>query len=334
MVPSSTTEVTYRPSLPRAFVARGRRLAALAVLCAALSLSSVLAASASLYTDGLGEAPITGGLRPGPIGLNPAPTIQLEGVLPLGIAIPNAAVDAPVETVQIVDGVMQNPTGPWVVSWYEQTAKPGQGGNAVMAGHVDYWDVGPAVLYNLKNVVAGDEIFVVADDGTTVTYEVDWMQTYEMATITPEQIQEIVGPTDGEALTLITCGGEFNAAAGEYLSRTVVRAVGVAIDRGEDTGAAPEVEDDAAEDAAQDEVADDVVESGFEEGGFVTVTEAEVNLRADASTDAEVLAVLPQGSRLTVIGDAVNDGERVWLNVADEDGNEGYVAQEFLQSEE
>ena len=332
MVPSPTTD---RPKASaRRFAAHGRRLAAMALLCAALSLSSVLAASASLLTDGIGEVPTTDGLRPGPIGLNPAPAIQLDGVLPLGIAIPAAFVDAPVETVQIVDGVMQNPTGPFVVSWYEQTAKPGQGGNAVMAGHVDYWDVGPAVLYNLRNVVAGDEIVVSAGDGTTLTYEVDWMQTYEMATITPEQIQEIVGPTDGEALTLITCGGEFDAATGEYLSRTVVRAVGVAISRGDDSAVAVDADDEAAEDAAQDDIADDVVESGFEEGGFVTVTEAEVNLRVDASTDAEVLAVLPQGARLTVIGNAVNDGERVWLNVADEEGNEGYVAEEFLQSEE
>ena len=43
--------------------------------------------------------------------------------------------------------------------------------------------------------------------------------------LTPEVIQnDIVGDTGEETLTLITCGGTFDPATGEYNERWVVRA--------------------------------------------------------------------------------------------------------------
>jgi sortase (surface protein transpeptidase) len=169
----------------------------------------------------LGEVPTTGGLRPGPIGINPPPPLIAEGALPVSIQIPKAQVDAQVETIEIVDGVMQNPTGPWVVSWYKETARLGELGNAVMAGHLDYWDVGPAVFYNITQLVKDDTIDVIGEDGEVYTYAVEWIRNYDTANA---PIQEIVGPTDAENLTLITCGGPFDYANGVYLQRTVVRA--------------------------------------------------------------------------------------------------------------
>jgi sortase (surface protein transpeptidase) len=148
-------------------------------------------------------------------------------VRPAGIRIDKAAVDAPIETVQIVDGVMQNPSGPWVVSWYEQTAALGQFGNSVMSGHVDYYTVGPAVFWNLRDLVPGDEIVATGEDGTPFTYAVEWAQNYLVETITPEVVGDIVGQTKRESLTLITCGGEFNQSTGEYLERYVVRSLRV-----------------------------------------------------------------------------------------------------------
>ena len=168
----------------------------------------------------LGEVPTTGGLRPGPIGINPPPPLIAEGALPVSIQIAKAQVDAQVETIEIVDGVMQNPTGPWVVSWYKETAQLGELGNVVMAGHLDYWDVGPAVFYNITQLVKDDTIDVIGEDGELYTYVVEWIRNYDTATA---PIQEIVGPTEEENLTLITCGGPFDYANGVYLQRTVVR---------------------------------------------------------------------------------------------------------------
>ncbi|MEZ4505001.1 MAG: hypothetical protein R2848_03815 [Thermomicrobiales bacterium] len=37
-------------------------------------------------------------------------------------------------------------------------------------------------------------------------------------------LDKIVGPTDNESLTIITCGGPFDYTNGVYLERTIVRA--------------------------------------------------------------------------------------------------------------
>lgn len=168
----------------------------------------------------LGEVPTGGGVRPGPIGLEPAVSTA-SGVIPVSIAIASIQVNAQVETIEIVDGVMQNPTGPWVVSWYKETAKLGELGNAVMAGHLDYWDVGPAVFKDVATLKENDTIDVTGDDGVNYTYAVQWVKQYDTANA---PIQEIVGPTEVESLTLITCGGPFDYENGVYLQRTVVRA--------------------------------------------------------------------------------------------------------------
>ena len=182
------------------------------------------AASAAPVTQPKDDtAPPTGGLRPGPLGLSPAPVIHPPGVLPVTIRIAKAGVDAPIEYLQIVDGVMQNPTGPWVVGWYEPTARPGEPGNVVMSGHVDYYTVGPAVFWSVRDLVEGDEMEVIGEDGSSFMYAVTWTQNYPVASITPEAISEIVDPTEQESLTLITCTGSFDQGSAEYSDRFVVR---------------------------------------------------------------------------------------------------------------
>lgn len=144
---------------------------------------------------------------------------------PVAIQIAAADVNGPVETREIVDGALQAPSGPWTVAWYTQTARPGEAGNVVMGGHVDYWDTGPAVFFGLSRLKEGAEIEVTDAAGKPYRYAVDWVRTYAVADLTPDQLREIVGPTADPSLTLITCGGEFDAARGEYLRRLVVRAV-------------------------------------------------------------------------------------------------------------
>jgi sortase (surface protein transpeptidase) len=185
-------------------------------------LTVALAQDSRIEPSSLGEVPTTGGLRPGPAGALPsAAAPAVKGVVPVAIQIPVAAVDAQVETNEIVDGVMQDPTGPWVISWYKESPELGEVGNILMAGHLDYWDVGPAVLYNINNLNQGDDISVTGEDGQIYTYEVDWRENFATA---DAPLDKIVGPTDNESLTLITCGGPFDYANGVYLERTVVRA--------------------------------------------------------------------------------------------------------------
>ncbi|HET7092109.1 MAG TPA: class F sortase [Thermomicrobiales bacterium] len=177
----------------------------------------------------IAEMPSSGGARPGPIltfSSTPEPK-KPKGLTPTEIQIDKAGVDAPVEEGTISpDGVMVDPSGPWVVTWYKALSMLGTKSNVVMAGHIDYWGVGPSVFQALPNMAAGDTIRVIADDGEVFEYETEWSRLFNVATeLTPEVIQkDVVGPTGKESLTLITCGGDFDQARGEYVSRQVLRA--------------------------------------------------------------------------------------------------------------
>ena len=54
-----------------------------------------------------------------------------------------------------------------------------------------------------------------------------------------------------------------------------------------------------------------------------------LTLRAEPSTNAQEIALLPEGHRLIQIGPSRNNEGREWLNVRDESGNTGWVAAEF-----
>lgn len=211
-----------------------RIIGLLMVIALLLGLLLPLAGVAAQETDepegkiALSEMPTTGARRPGPVILSgtrirvPAPV----GFVPVELQVDRIGLYAPIETGFIDEGVMRDPSGPWVVSWYAPLGKTGVGDNAVMAGHVDYWDVGPAIFKDIPSLVPGDIVRVVGEGGETIEYVVEWGRLYDVASeLTPEVIQtQIVGETGQESLTLITCGGAFDPVAGEYLQRFIVRA--------------------------------------------------------------------------------------------------------------
>ena len=181
----------------------------------------------AIRPTGAGDVPSTGAGRPGPADLV-LNRVQSDVVAPVGLAIESAGIDAGIESLRVVDGAMQDPTGPWEVAWYENLGGLGKIGNVVMAGPIDYWNVGPAVFYNLSTLQPGDEIVVTGNDGNSYPYTVDWVRQYDSASV---PLDEVTGPTAAQSLTLITCGGAFDYTNGHYLQRTVVRA--------NRTGAAP-----------------------------------------------------------------------------------------------
>lgn len=157
----------------------------------------------------------------------PSPTGQPTPVsdAPLArLVIPRFDIDAPIVVRGVDDnGVMEAPDGPSEVAWYDFTARPGVRGNAVFSGHVDYVNVGPAVFWNLRNLELGDVIEVHLEDGTTFKYQVN-TKTQVSASLSAEEVNKIVGPTPQEVITLITCGGTFDASVGQYDQRVIVRA--------------------------------------------------------------------------------------------------------------
>lgn len=141
------------------------------------------------------------------------------------IRIPVIGVDAPV-VVKGLDAArrMVAPDSPEEVAWYDFTALPGQGSNIVLAGHVDFVGVGPAVFWDLWRLRVGDVVELELADGRVARYRVVGLETVEEVRA---PVERIVGPTPEERLTLITCAGNYNPATGRYDQRLVVTAVPV-----------------------------------------------------------------------------------------------------------
>jgi hypothetical protein len=66
-------------------------------------------------------------------------------------------------------------------------------------------------------------------------------------------------------------------------------------------------------------------------GDLVRVFDGDLNLRADAGLDAEVLDVLPDGAELEVIDGPVEADGYTWFAVSSTDFGEGWSAGEFLE---
>lgn len=151
--------------------------------------------------------------------------------------IPAIGVDAPIG-VRVVgpDGQMADPTGPSDVVWYDFQNFPGFGGvpgagnNAIFAGHVDraaYLDyagvnyIGAGIFYSLSDLDPGDIIELTIGD-TTLQYMVAWKQNVDA---TEAQWADLMSSDVGiDSITLITCGGQFDAETHGYTKRTLVRA--------------------------------------------------------------------------------------------------------------
>ena len=137
---------------------------------------------------------------------------------PVKIEIPKISVNANIEAIGIINGVMQTPANAWNVGWYSSLARPGDWTNVVMAGHRDWWGIGPVVFWNLDLLSTGDKIYLVGKDGKGSTYVVteSWQVGADI------NANSIISDTGGEMLTLITCDGAFNGS--EYALRRIVRA--------------------------------------------------------------------------------------------------------------
>ena len=173
-------------------------------------LETVVSFGSAIETPTPGPSPTPAASYP------PASESPLERLI-----ISAAGVDAPV-VVKGVDaaGVMESPDNAYDTVWYDFSAKPGYGGNAVFSGHVDYVNVGKAVFWEIKDLNPGDEIQVRLQDGTVYRYAVNFKQQYDAATA---PVEEIVGPTPRETITLITCSGTFNKVTRQYDKRLIVR---------------------------------------------------------------------------------------------------------------
>jgi sortase (surface protein transpeptidase) len=80
---------------------------------------------------------------------------------------------------------------------------------------------GISVFYYLRDLKAGDKIYVTLTDGKVAAFEVDGLQKVSKDAF---PTASVYGKSGYASLRLITCGGTFDEATGHYLYNIIVYA--------------------------------------------------------------------------------------------------------------
>lgn len=149
-----------------------------------------------------------------PVSARPAPT-RLE-IADLGIDVRVAPVGLDAE------GRMALFDDPSVAAWYQWGAAPASElGSTVIAAHVDSLTYDLLPFARLRDAKAGMPVAVTDASGARRTYLVQAVEVTEKADVDWAAAFDRGGPP---RLTLVTCGGEFDAAQRRYLSNLVLTA--------------------------------------------------------------------------------------------------------------
>lgn len=164
--------------------------------------------------DPVRSDPSGGADRSAPVVTTPAP-----------VAVHVAALDvsAPLVPVGVLEGgIMEIPDDVATVGWYATAARrvsPGDPGTAVLAGHRDSRVQGAGALHDLGALATGDTVDVVHADGSISTWQVDEVLLTPRDALPAARLYATDGPP---RLALVSCGGEFDRAAGSYTDNLIV----------------------------------------------------------------------------------------------------------------
>lgn len=144
-----------------------------------------------------------------------------EVLAPSSFSIPKLGVKSVMVESVGLDGQnkMDIPKDEENVAWYNLGAKPGEVGNAVLAGHYDKKTGEPAVFYDLSKLEPGDELVVMDKGNTEYIYKVTKKVSYELDEF---PLQEVFGTSHEPRLNLITCEGTYDKSSKLYSHRLVV----------------------------------------------------------------------------------------------------------------
>lgn len=149
------------------------------------------------------------------------PTVRVQA--PARLVIDSIGVDAPIIPVGTEsDGAMAAPKTATDIGWYEKSAMLGTKRRAVLlSGHYGL-DI-PEVLRRLNELKEGDDITLNGTAGATATYRV--VET-ERKHRTEVDMEKAFNYGEGEeAVSIITCIGEYDYNAGTYDDRYIVYAI-------------------------------------------------------------------------------------------------------------
>ena len=161
------------------------------------------------------EAAATGAAPRSSDGPAPSPVVDAT---PVRLVIPSIGVDARIEAQGLDAGRnLATPDDYRDVAWYDRGPRPGEPGNAIVNGHVNWW-TGDAVFTRLSAVRPGDLVRVVRADGTVLTFRVTSRQTVDANA----RIASLFAPEAKSTLTLITCSGIWNPFSQSDTQRLLV----------------------------------------------------------------------------------------------------------------
>ncbi len=139
--------------------------------------------------------------------------------LPMRLEIPAIGVDAAIEHVGVNSlNQMDVPKIPANVAWYDRGPLPGQRGSAVINGHLDT-ATSPAVFFELRNLIAGDEMVITYANNDRYVFVVTAKHRYYFDEAPMDQI---LSASAGRSLNLITCDGAWDGGSANYQQRLVV----------------------------------------------------------------------------------------------------------------
>lgn len=140
--------------------------------------------------------------------------------LPARLKIPKIQVDAALENVGLTtQGALGVPRGLANAAWFDLGLRPGEVGDAVIDGHFSWNNSVPAVFNYLYKLHVGDNVLVEDENGTTTTFVVRELRTYDPQADT----SDVFRSNDGLAhLNLITCDGVWDKVSKSYPKRLVV----------------------------------------------------------------------------------------------------------------
>jgi sortase (surface protein transpeptidase) len=171
-------------------------------------------------------APATATLTPVPSGTPTAPYAtptpdEFEAAgLPVRLEIPAIGVDAPVEHVgRMPNNQIDVPKLPADVAWFDESALPGQSGKtSIIVGHLDS-PAGPAVFWDLRRLVPGDELTVTYANGARYVFTVEDKERYYSEQLPRDKL---LGRSARRVLNLITCDGAWDRGVASYSQRLAV----------------------------------------------------------------------------------------------------------------
>ena len=143
---------------------------------------------------------------------------------PVRIIIASLSIDAPV-LAEGVDpsGAMAIPRNVQTTGWYRWGPAPGSAaGSIVVVGHVDSAIQGVGAFFTLNRIADNAVITLVTADHRAWRYRVIAREKIAKALVPSAAVFGRTGPV---RLTLVTCGGAFDAHAKSYKDNIIITAV-------------------------------------------------------------------------------------------------------------